>query len=78
MQILPNLDPSKTVPQLRTEVHDDLEHVRLLRNRIAHHEPIFKRKLHDDLDKALGLIRFRCATTATWMIGTQRVTQYFR
>jgi len=76
MRVLPNLDPTKTVARLRGEIYDDLEHVRLLRNRIAHHEPIFKRQLRDDLDKVTELIRFRCATTATWMMGAQWVTQY--
>lgn len=76
--VLPNLDPAKTVPKLRAEIYDDLEHVRLLRNRIAHHEPIFKRPLRDDLNKVTDLIRFRCATTAAWMMDAQRVTQYVR
>jgi hypothetical protein len=75
-RVLPHLDPRKTVAQLRGEVYQDLEHVRLLRNRIAHHEPIFKRQLHDDLEKMVDLIRFRCPTTAQWMLAAQRVTQY--
>jgi hypothetical protein len=37
--VLPNLDPAKTVAQLRQEIYTDLEDVRRLRNRIAHHEP---------------------------------------
>jgi len=77
MGVLPNLDPLKTVAQLRRELYQDLEHVRLLRNRIAHHEPIFKRHLRDDLEKVAALIRFRCDTTASWMMEAQRVTQYF-
>lgn len=75
-RVLPNLDPGKTVAALRIEVYGALEHVRLLRNRIAHHEPIFKRNLTDDFDKVTALIRYRCADTADWMIQTQRVTSY--
>jgi hypothetical protein len=78
MRVLPNLDPTKTIAQLRGEIYHDLEHVRLLRNRIAHHEPIFKRHLRSDLDKVADLIRFRCTTTATWMMAAQWVSQYFR
>ena len=74
--ILPNLDSTKTVAQLRQEIYADLEHVRLLRNRIAHHEPIFNRNLTDDLDKITALIRFRCELTADWMTQGQRVTKY--
>lgn len=73
--VLPNLDPTKTVAQLRQEIYTDLEHVRLLRNRIAHHEPIFRRNLRDDLDKVAALVRCRCKLTADWMQG-QWVTVY--
>lgn len=75
-RVLPNLDPTKTVVQLRQEIYADLEHVRRLRNRIAHHEPIFRRDLGDDLDKITALIRFRCELTADWMMQGQRVTEY--
>jgi hypothetical protein len=76
-RVFPNLDPGKTVAQLRKEIYSDLEDVRLLRNRIAHHEPIFKRKLLNDLDKITALVRFRCQLTASWMIKSQWVTEYF-
>ncbi len=75
-RVLPNLDPVKTIAQLRQEIYTDLEDVRLLRNRIAHHEPIFKRKLTDDLDQVTALIQFRCRLTADWMVQCQRVTEY--
>jgi hypothetical protein len=74
--VLPNLDPVKTVAQLRAEIYGDLEHVRFLRNRIAHHEPIFRRDLADDLRKIEALIRFRCHLTADWMMQVQQVTSY--
>jgi hypothetical protein len=74
--VLPNLDPVKNVAELRQEIYSDLEDVRLLRNRIAHHEPIFRRKLADDLDKINALLRFRCQLTADWMMNGQRVTEY--
>jgi hypothetical protein len=76
-RVMPNLDPAKTVAETRAEIYQNLEHVRLLRNRIAHHEPIFKRHLFHDLGKVTDLVRFRCANTANWMMATQRVTQYF-
>lgn len=75
--VLPNLDPGKSVAQLRTEIYADLEHVRFLRNRIAHHEPIFRRDLTDDLRKIEALIRFRCDLTADWMMHNQQVTSYW-
>jgi hypothetical protein len=75
-RVLPNLDASKPVDTLRQEVYADLEHVRFLRNRIAHHEPIFRRNLADDLDKMAALIRFRCALTSDWMMKNQWVTGF--
>ncbi len=62
-RVLPNLDAAKTVTELRQEVYADLEHIRFLRNRTAHHEPIFRRNLSGDLDKIAALTRFRCALT---------------
>jgi hypothetical protein len=74
--VLPNLDGTKTVGQLREEIYRNLEHVRVFRNRIAHHEPIFKRALANDLDIIKSLIRFRCKLTADWMMQSQRVTEH--
>jgi hypothetical protein len=75
-RIFPNLDSSTTVANLRKGIYEDLEHIRLLRNRVAHHEPIFKRNLLVDFDKITSLIHSRCRYTAAWMIRMQRVTSY--
>jgi hypothetical protein len=75
-RVLPNVDAAKPVAALRQEIYADLERVRFLRNRIAHHEPIFRRSLADDLDKITALIQFRCRVTAAWMMTNQRVTDY--
>jgi hypothetical protein len=74
--VLPHLDPTMTVQQLRKLIHDELEQLRGLRNRIAHHEPIFKRNLAADFQKAHDLIAFRCPHTAAWMQANQQVTQF--
>lgn len=54
--VMPHLDPSKTVQQLRGLIYTELEQLRKLRNRIAHHEPIFMRTLasgvHVELEAA--------------------------
>jgi hypothetical protein len=75
-RVLPNLDAAKTVTELRQEIYADLEHVRFLRNRIAHHEPIFRRDLGFDLDTIAKLTRLRCAITAEWMVANQWVTSF--
>jgi hypothetical protein len=73
-RVFPNLAAAKTITQLRQEIYADLDHVRFLRNRIAHHEPIFRKNLANDLDKIAALIRFRCNETADWMMKNQWVT----
>jgi hypothetical protein len=65
---LPNLDVAQSVASLRQAVYFDLEQLRKLRNRIAHHEPIFSRNLNDDLQRVVELVRFRCAITAQSMV----------
>lgn len=73
-RVLPNLDPAKPVATLRQAIYSDLERVRLLRNRIAHHEPIFTRALADDYQTVLMLVTYRCTVTAAWMDSNQTAT----
>jgi hypothetical protein len=72
-QVFPNTVGSTTVSDLRESIYDDLEQVRTLRNRIAHHEPVFARNLQDDLSKITSLIEYRAKETAKWMIANQQV-----
>jgi hypothetical protein len=73
--VMPHLDPSKNVAQSRLLIYQELEQLRKLRNRIAHHEPVFQRNLADDLQKAHDLIAFRCPVTAQWMDSHQKAAQ---
>jgi hypothetical protein len=73
-QVLPNAAPGKTVAELRERIYDDLEEVRALRNRIAHHEPVFARNLEEDLRRIVGLIECRARETATWMMANQQAS----
>jgi len=72
--VLPNLDPSLPLHVKRLHVFNELEQVRMLRNRIAHHEPVFTRTLYDDYQKILDIVRFRCGLTAAWLDKYQMVT----
>ena len=69
--VLPHLNPDKTTQQLRGLIYSELEQLRKLRNRIAHHEPIFMRNLLDDFQKIHDLIAFRCPITSAWMVQNQ-------
>jgi hypothetical protein len=68
--------PSDLVDQQgRALIHDQLEKVREFRNRVAHHEPIFKRNLRDEYDRIWRLIAFRDDNTANWLHSFQIVTK---
>ena len=73
-RVLPNLDSAKSVGQLRQDIYQDIEQIRSLRNRIAHHEPIFKRDLSNDVQKLVTLVEFKCPLTAGWMMCNQQAT----
>lgn len=72
--VFPHMDPTMTVQDLRRLIFTDLEQLRELRNRIAHHEPIFKRQLVGDFSKIQELIAFRCPATALWMTNNQQAS----
>lgn len=72
-QTFPNIDQSQSIKLLRAEIYKDLDSIRKLRNRIAHHEPIFKRDLTDDYHKIIKLIGYRCQHTADWVQHNQQV-----
>jgi len=74
-RILPNMDVMKTIVERRALIYNDLEQLRKLRNRIAHHEPVFTRVLADDYQKILRLVRYRCAATADWLDQNQTASE---
>lgn len=74
-QVLPHMNPAQTVAARRQLIYNEIEQLRKLRNRIAHHEPIFARHLADDYQKILALVSHRCPVTAAWMDQNQIATQ---
>lgn len=69
----PHADASVAIQALRGEIHNDLEKIRKLRNRIAHHEPIFRRKLNENYEAIIKIIGYRCEDTAQWLSLNQNV-----
>ncbi|HEV8712430.1 MAG TPA: hypothetical protein VGX03_06325 [Candidatus Binatia bacterium] len=54
--------------QPRKEIHRPLDHLRLLRNRIAHHEePIFRRHLAADYETILRVLAWVSPEAANWV-----------
>ncbi|OOR87523.1 hypothetical protein B0181_10220 [Moraxella caviae] len=60
--------------QFRSDLHRDLEMVRKLRNRIAHHEPIFNRDLKADYERILKIVGYCSKDTKIWLEYWQQVT----
>lgn len=73
--LLGNAPSELSVKQIRATVHDDLRAIRNLRNRIAHHEPIFSRNSTADYETIYRLMLWRSEVTAEWMNDIQRVTK---
>lgn len=70
----PGVPPTESIAQVRARAHADLQKIRELRNRIAHHEPIFSRSIQDDYRRIHDMISWRSSVAATWMDHKQRVT----
>ena len=54
-------------PFLRKDVHRVLDEIRLLRNRLAHHEPILQRPLTQEHGLVLTSIGWLCTPTTSWV-----------
>ncbi len=65
-------------PLLRKEVHKKLVRLRDLRNRVAHHEPIFARDLEKDHQDILELTDLICPETAEWIKQNSRALELLR
>ncbi len=59
----------------RGPLHRDLYHVRLLRNRIAHYEPIHKRHLAADHSTIVRVLSYLSPETAAWVELNDRVPE---
>lgn len=58
----------------RDNCRSEIESLRLFRNRIAHHEPIFARTLHEDLDRIARLVKWRNPVAANWLANIEPVS----
>jgi hypothetical protein len=72
--VFPNTEHARTVQQLRGEGNDTLFKIRDLRNRIAHHEPIFRRNIQEEYDRIRKIISWTDLTAADWIDKIEAVT----
>lgn len=63
---------------MRRDVHKAVKEVHLLRNRIAHHEPIHDRPLDDLHRSALRVVGWICPVTAEWIRERSAVPRLLR
>jgi len=57
----------------RRALHADLERLRRLRNRVAHHEPVFARNLAHDHGRTLAVLEMICAPARVWVAHDSRL-----
>jgi hypothetical protein len=62
----------------RADTHKPLDYLRTLRNRIAHHEPIFTRHLEADFQSIVNVTGWICPSTAAWIEHHSRVQELLR
>ncbi|MCO8163868.1 Abi family protein [Pseudomonas sp. LJDD11] len=72
-RMFPGLPQGMSVTQCRETLYNELESVRSIRNRIAHHEPIFARNLLADYERMHRLVAWRCPRTAAWLENIEAV-----
>lgn len=70
----PAYEKNLPIGQARAQMHSDIEQIRIFRNRIAHHEPIFARNLPEDRDRIRRVVEMRRPAVAAWLDGTETVT----
>jgi len=59
----------------RRQLHNQLDRLRTLRNRIAHHEPIFHRDLLTDYQKLMWILEMLSTETAAWTAHHSRLLE---
>ncbi|WP_031556064.1 hypothetical protein [Parvularcula oceani] len=59
----------------RKKAHRPFEYMRLLRNRIAHHEPIHRRRLDKDYDSLLQTLTWMSPAARRWVETSSRVPE---
>lgn len=51
----------------RDALHKEVQEIAELRNRLWHHEPIFKRNLTEDHGRCMRVVQWLCPTKAAWI-----------
>ena len=63
----------RRAPLTRRQAHEPLDALRVLRNRIAHHEPVFARPVREDYDRFLEVTGWISPDVRAWIERHKRV-----
>ena len=74
-QVFPAAPAGLSVNQLRGRIYNDLMAIRGLRNRIAHHEPVFQRNLAGDYQNIVQLVSLKSPLLSSWLAAHQSVVR---
>lgn len=72
--VFPYADQNKSVQELRRNAFETLKEIRDLRNRIAHHEPIFGRNIQEEYDRIRDVVSWRSDVAAAWVDKIETLT----
>jgi hypothetical protein len=75
LRVFPNAPCGISVLKLRSQIYHDVGIIREVRNRIAHHEPIFTRDIASDYERMRQIVALRDESTALWLNQMQDVTR---
>lgn len=75
--VFSNASPQVNNKDLRKSLYASTEKIRVLRNRIAHHEPIFLRNIQSEFDEIKSVIEMRCSATYVLLNENETFTQTF-
>ncbi len=64
--------------EIRSQLSSDLDQIKKVRNRVAHHESILSRNHAQDYVRLQRVVGWRCQTTAEWMDLKETFTQILR
>lgn len=73
--VFPNAAPQINDKDLRKLLYASTDKIRVLRNRIAHHEPIFLRNIQSEFDVIKSVIEMRCSATYVLLNENETFTQ---
>jgi hypothetical protein len=67
--------PNKPGNISRADCHAKAERIRVMRNRVAHHKPVFDKRAVAEYNQALEMVSWICTETAWFVKTTARVNQ---